>query len=117
VRYETLTGVTMKSTVFCDVLPPGLLIFRRKAVPLSSGFTTTTYNTQHFSQIQGTQTAENNHIPISQRNTYYINTRPGRHPEKYIDRRDTSTHNYDIQTKHKETVYIHLILMIYHFNN
>jgi hypothetical protein len=36
------------------------------------------------------------------KNTYYINTRPGRKPKKYIDRRDPTTHNYYTQAKYKK---------------
>jgi hypothetical protein len=35
---------------------------------------------------------ENSHMPTSQENMYYINTRPGRNPEKCIGRRDTTIH-------------------------
>jgi hypothetical protein len=55
-------------------------------------FTTTTYMTQLFFQIQGTQIRRKfNHISTSQPNIYYINTRSGRTPKKYFSRRDIST--------------------------
>jgi hypothetical protein len=44
-----------------------------------------------------------NHIPTSQQNTYYINKRPGRTPQKYSGRRETPMHNYYIQTKQNKT--------------
>jgi hypothetical protein len=47
-----------------------------------------------------------NHIPTSQQNTYYINIRQERTPQKYISR--SAAHNYYNQIKHKKTLYIHL---------
>jgi hypothetical protein len=69
-------------------------------------FTTTTYKTQNCSQIQEKEARRETHSHIYKpANTYYINTRQGKPPEKYTCRR--ATHNYYTQIKHKKTFYKH----------
>jgi hypothetical protein len=75
-------------------------------------FIATICDTQHFSQIQGTQTRrKRSHTPASQQNTYYMNTRPGR------TQRNTSVEETQLHTATTSRQNIRARLYTFIFND
>jgi hypothetical protein len=73
-------------------------------------FTAATYKTQHFSKEHKQGENAVTYLQANKTHTTSIQDQD-EPPKKYIGRRDTSTHISCIQTEHKETFYIRLILI------